>query len=231
MWKAQRFGRPIRKEPEKRTEMKERDSILDRDTSTPHEKGFGLKHLLPALTRTGHLDVAYQLLTNTTYPSWGYSIRNRATTIWERWDSWTEEHGFKNSRMNSFCHYALGSVGEWLFDTVAGIASEGPGYRRIVIRPRPGGGLTWVKANHRSIRGMIAVHWEVLSNGFRLAVGIPANTTARVYVPARGDEVTEGGRPAAEAEGVAIEGREEGAQVYRVGSGDYVFESAYRPAE
>jgi alpha-L-rhamnosidase len=185
--------------------------------------GFvGVRHLLPALTRTGHLDVAYRLLTSTTYPSWGYSIANGATTVWERWDSWTRERGFKNSAMNSFCHYAFGSVCEWLFDTVAGIDTDGPGFRRIIIRPRPGGGLTWVKAGYQSIRGPIRVHWEVLPGGFRLTVAIPANTTAAVHVPCQD-------RASAEGEGVVYEGMTAGAAVFRVPSGEYVFQSEWNP--
>jgi alpha-L-rhamnosidase len=188
--------------------------------------GFvGLEHLLPALTRTGHLEVAYRLLTDTSYPSWGYSIRNGATTIWERWDSWTEEKGFKNSRMNSFCHYAPGSVCAWLFDTVAGIDTEGPGFNKIVIRPRPGGGLTWVKASYHGQHGPIRVHWEVLPEAFRLNVEIPTNTTAAVHIAAAEEDVREGGRPARAAEGVRYQGRADGCAVYQVGSGTYAFEA------
>lgn len=205
-------------------------NLIERIEAKDHHlsTGFiGLKHLLPALTRTGHTEAAYHLLTNTSYPSWGYSIKNGATTIWERWDSWTEEKGFKNSRMNSFCHYALGSVCEWLFHAVAGIDTEGPGYQRITIRPRPGGGLTHVRASYRSIRGMIAVHWELLQRVFRLRIRIPANTTATVHIPADKDEVSESGRPAKNAEGVFYRGREDGVAVYQVGSGNYLFESTY----
>jgi len=71
----------------------------------------GVGYLCPALTETGRVDVAYQLLNNETYPSWGYTIRNGATTLWERWDGWTEEKGFQSPNMNSFNHYSLGSVG------------------------------------------------------------------------------------------------------------------------
>lgn len=190
--------------------------------------GFvGLKHLLPALTRIGRLDVAYRILTDTQYPSWGYSIKNGATTIWERWDSWTEEKGFKNHRMNSFCHYALGSVCEWLFDTVAGIDTDGPGFKTILIRPRPGGGLTYVKAAYRSIQGRIAAHWEHQRGVFRLSVEIPPNTTATIEVPTD-DKVCEGGGRAEDAKGVSYEGRGKRAAVFRVGSGQYVFESTFQ---
>ena len=98
--------------------------------------GFvGVGYLCPVLTEAGYTDVAYRLLENETYPSWGYTIKNGATTIWERWDGWTEENGFQSPNMNSFNHYSLGSVGEWLYRYVAGIDFGAPGYGRIVIRP------------------------------------------------------------------------------------------------
>lgn len=189
--------------------------------------GFvGTRPLLPVLTRFGRNDVAYRLLLQDTFPSWLYPVKHGATTIWERWDSWTEERGFQDPGMNSFNHYAFGSVGEWLFSTAAGIDTEGPGFKRILIRPRPGGGLTYVKARYNSIRGPIVSEWKVEGDQFHLNVTIPVNTTATVYVPARNAaEITEGGRPASEAEGVEFLRREEGAVVYRVGSGHYAFVS------
>nr|MDQ3604118.1 family 78 glycoside hydrolase catalytic domain [Actinomycetota bacterium] len=97
--------------------------------------GFaGVGYLCPVLTEAGYADVAYRLLENETYPSWGYTVKNGATTIWERWDGWTEENGFQSPNMNSFNHYSLGSVGEWLYRYVAGIDQDpgGTGYERIL---------------------------------------------------------------------------------------------------
>ena len=118
--------------------------------------GFvGVGYLNPTLTETGHTDVAYRLLNNDTFPSWGYSIKHGATTIWERWDGWTEEKGFQDVGMNSFNHYSLGSVGEWMMESVAGIALDPkvPGYKHILLHPRPGGGLTYAKATYQSLFG------------------------------------------------------------------------------
>jgi len=189
--------------------------------------GFvGLRLLLPTLTQAGHLDIAYRLLTNDTFPSWGYSIKNGATTIWERWDGWTEQKGFQTPGMNSFNHYAFGSVGEWLFGTVAGIDTNGPGYKRIHIAPRPGGGLTYATASYKSIHGKIATHWKLKGDVLKLDVTIPANTTATVYVPASSaDSVTESGRPADQAEGVEFIRAEDGLAVFRIASGKYHFVS------
>jgi len=188
--------------------------------------GFvGLSYLLPTLTETGHLDVAYRLLANDTFPSWGYSIKNGATTIWERWDGWTEEKGFQDPGMNSFNHYSFGSVGRWLFNTVAGIDTDGPGYKQIIIRPMPGG-ITNAKASYNSINGKIVCDWRLENGMFKLNVTIPANTTATVYIPAKNvKNITESGRPAINAEGVRFLKIKQGTAVFVIGSGGYQFVS------
>lgn len=189
--------------------------------------GFvGLSYLVPTLTQTGHLDIAYRLLNNDTFPSWGYSIKNGATTIWERWDGWTEEKGFQTPGMNSFNHYAFGSIGRWLLGTVAGIETDGPGYKQIIIRPMPGGGMDYARASYKSIHGKIVSDWRIKGSTFTLNVTIPANTTATVYVPAEDIEsVTEGGRPAAKAGAVSLLRMENNRAVFAVGSGQYRFVS------
>jgi alpha-L-rhamnosidase len=187
--------------------------------------GFvGLSYLVPTLADTGYLDAAYRLLNNDTFPSWGYSIKNGATTIWERWDGWTEEKGFQTPSMNSFNHYAFGSIGRWLFGSVAGVDTDGPGYRRIVIHPRPGGGLEYAKASYKSINGKIVSDWRIKGDTFTLNAAIPANTTATVYIPTKNIEsVTEGGRPASEAEHVDFLRMDDDNAVFEVGSGNYRF--------
>src|SRR5690606_28723320 len=107
----------------------------------------GIKYLLLSLSRYGREDIVHRLLLQETYPSWLHMIRNGATTIWERWDGYTEEHGFQNPEMNSFNHYALGTVGEWLYQHAAGIQllPDAPGYRNFAVRPVVGGGLEWVR--------------------------------------------------------------------------------------
>jgi alpha-L-rhamnosidase len=189
--------------------------------------GFvGVGYLCPALTEAGRTDVAYRLLGNETYPSWGYTIKNGATTIWERWDGWTEENGFQSPNMNSFNHYSLGAVGEWLYRYVAGIDLDRqyPGYERVIIHPHPGGDLTWARGVYDSVRGRILSAWQLADGEFRLKVRIPANTTATVHVPAAdGSQVTEGGEPAERAEGVNLLHVEDGAAIFTVGSGEYDF--------
>jgi alpha-L-rhamnosidase len=185
--------------------------------------GFaGVGYLCPVLTEAGYTDVAYRLLGNETYPSWGYTIKNGATTIWERWDGWTEA-GFQSPNMNSFNHYSLGSVGEWLYRYVAGIDLGAPGFGRIVIRPRPGGNLTHASGEYDSVRGRISSSWKIEDDRFVLETLIPPNTTATVHVPST-DDVSEGGRPVDEADGVEFLRAGEGETVLSVGSGRYEFE-------
>ena len=190
--------------------------------------GFvGLGHLLPTLTEIGRNDVAYRLLNNDTFPSWGYSIKQGATTIWERWDGWTEDKGFQDPGMNSFNHYSFGSVGKWLFSTVAGIDTEGSGFKHIIIKPQPGGNFTYATATYDSINGPIATDWKLDNNKFKLNVTIPANTTATVYIPTKSpDAVTESGKKIEDAESVKFIKMEAGNAVYTIGSGNYTFETA-----
>ena len=189
--------------------------------------GFvGVGYLCPVLTEAGHSDVAYRLLGNETYPSWGYTIRNGATTIWERWDGWTEENGFQSPNMNSFNHYSLGSVGEWLYRYVAGIDldPQTAGYGRIVIHPRPGGGLRYARGEYDSVRGKIVSAWSIEGERFNLGITIPPNTTATVHVPAEdGAGISESGKPVEQAEGVKVLRMDEDGIILAVGSGDYEF--------
>ncbi len=210
--------------------------------------GFvGTKDLMGTLTRFGRTDVAYQLFHNDTFPSWGFSIRQGATSIWERWDGWTPEKGFQDPGMNSFAHYSFGAVCEWMFKTIGGIDTDGPAYERIIIRPQPGGRLSWAKTTYNSIHGPIASAWRIMpaagssqitvpssqrtdnrqlstANSLRLYVAIPANTTATVYIPTKdAGRIVEGNKPAAQAQGVRLLGTENGAAIFEVVSGTYHF--------
>ena len=199
------------------------DNIRSRDHHLA--TGFiGTGLLMPVLAQTGNQQVAYRLLLTETYPSWGYSIKHGATSIWERWDGWTAEKGFQDPGMNSFAHYSFGAVARWLFQSVAGIDTDGPGFKRLRIHPQPGPGVSWVKASYRSLHGLIATEWKTGADGFTLGLTIPANTAATVYVPAGSpNQVTEGGQPASDARGVKFLRVEPGLVVYEVGAGQYQF--------
>jgi alpha-L-rhamnosidase len=182
--------------------------------------GFlGVKLMLPTLTDNGRLDLAYELLTNRKYPSWGYEIDQGATTIWERWNGYTIEDGFGNPSMNSYNHYAFGSVGEWLFTAVGGIDTDGPGFDKIIIRPRPGPGITEAKTSYESIHGPITTAWNVSGGEFHLDLTIPANTTATVYIPNPDAKAV---RPGITT-GVSFLRSDPDASVWRVDSGSYTF--------
>jgi len=180
--------------------------------------GFiGTTFLMPALTAAGRGDVAYRLLLQKTYPSWLYPVTQGATTIWERWDGWLPDKGFQDPGMNSFNHYAFGAIGEWLFQSVAGINFSRPGFSEITIKPVIGEGLTYAKATYQSIRGEIRCGWAVKDGELTLDVSIPANTTATIYVPTSDvASVRETGKPVGAKE-------EDGCLVVDVGSGTYRF--------
>ncbi len=159
--------------------------------------GFiGISHLNPQLTLAGRADVAYRLLLQDTYPSWLYPVKHGATTIWERWNGWTHEEGFFNPHMNSFNHYSLGSVGEWLFRHVAGIEldPEVPGYRRFILQPFIQSGLDYATGTLRTQHGEIRSVWSRMGERLTWTFTVPPNTRARVRVPSE---------PATEVEGAA----------------------------
>ena len=165
--------------------------------------GFvGVGYLCPVLTDAGYADVAYRLLLNETFPSWGYSIKHGATTIWERWDGWTADKGFQDVGMNSFNHYSLGSVGEWLQRYVAGIDTDParPGYAHLLLRPHPSRRLPSVRASFESLHGRIASEWRLDGDTFTWNVTVPANVTATATLP--------------------------DGTVHEIGSGDYQFTSS-----
>jgi alpha-L-rhamnosidase len=192
--------------------------------------GFiGTKSLMHALSRIGRQDVAFRLLHTDSFPSWGFSIKHGATSIWERWDGWTPDKGFQDPGMNSFAHYSFGAVYQWMVENIGGIRSDGPAYKHIVIEPRLDPNLSWAKTSYKSIRGEIASNWTRNDGTLTLEVTIPANTTATIVLPtSTPGEITESGRPLADAEAVRLQRTEDGRAVIEVGSGTYRFVSSLR---
>jgi alpha-L-rhamnosidase len=180
--------------------------------------GFlGTPWLLDALADGDRLDVAYALLLRDTYPSWLFPVVHAdATTIWERWDSWSEARGFADEGMTSFNHYAYGAVGDFLHRVVGGLAPAEPGYRRITVRPRPGGGIDSAAARLHTGYGPASVRWR--AQPYRLEVVVPPNTSADVHLPA-GVTPPPGDEPGVRS--VTPDG--DGGAVVWVGSGSYVF--------
>ncbi len=178
--------------------------------------GFlGTPFLLFVLEEHGRPDVAYRLLLNDTYPSWGYMVKKGATTWWERWNGDTGDPA-----MNSYNHYAFGSVMAWVYRRVAGIDTDvtGVGFHHLVIRPHVDARLGKVHAEYDSAYGLVSTDWTRGTDGaLELSVHTPANTTASVYLPgAASSKVTQDGK--------SLDARYEGdAFVTSVGSGTYRF--------
>jgi len=179
--------------------------------------GFlGTPFLLFTLADHGRSDLAYRLLLNDTYPSWGYMLSKGATTWWERWNGDTGDPS-----MNSYNHYAFGSVIAWVYRYAAGIDTtpDSPGFKEIVVHPHLDARMTAARAEYESIYGKIVSDWKGTGVGpFSLKVTIPANTAARIVLPAiPGAQLAEDGHP--------IEAQaENGSYVVKIGSGSYSFE-------
>ena len=182
--------------------------------------GFlGTPYLCHVLTRFGYNDVGYKLLLQETYPSWLYPVKMGATTIWERWDGQKPDSTFQTPGMNSFNHYAYGAIGDWMYRVMAGIDTDpaGPGYKKIIIRPHPGGGLTKADATLQTYYGQVRSAWTINNDQLNWQVEIPANTRATLYIPVKeGGSVKEGN---AEVQGT----NENGYRVVETGSGRYTY--------
>ncbi len=147
--------------------------------------GFlGTPLLAPVLHRFGQTDLMYSILFKDTYPGWFYSINQGATTMWERWNSYSHENGFGDESMNSFNHYAYGAIGQWMYEGIAGISALEPGYKKILIAPTPGEPLDYASAEYTSVYGKISSTWKMAETGLELKVTIPPNTTAKIIIPA-----------------------------------------------
>ena len=186
--------------------------------------GFlGTPYLMLELSNSGHSDVAYSLLFNKTYPSWGYMIEHGATTMWERWNG---DQMMGDPSMNSYNHYAYGAVAEWLYRYAAGIDedAEDPGFHRIVMHPQFNRDLGEASATYESGYGPIRSAWKAGGGTVSWDVEVPANTTALLYFP--GDataKITEGGKDVRQADGVSFVLRDPRKAVYAVGAGKYSF--------
>ena len=176
--------------------------------------GFvGAPYLPHVFSQNGRADIAYSLLKQTTWPSWLYSVTQGATTIWERWDGWTEENGFQSDEMNSFNHYAYGSIGAWLYNTVAGIEIDPvqPAYKHILLQPLPGGDFTQAEGEIETPYGAVRSAWSLKDGEFTWEIVVPPNTSATATLP----DVAKG---AVKLNGEHAEGRE-----FELLAGEYFF--------
>ena len=189
--------------------------------------GFlGSPYLCLALSANGRSDVAYKLLLQTDFPSWLYQVTKGATTIWEHWGGIKPDGSFWSKDMNSFNHYAYGSIGDWLYRVAAGleIDASAPAYRRNLIRPQPNRALSWAQASHETPYGTLRSRWQMTEGEMRIELTIPANTTAAVLLPYAGlAGLTESGLPAQELPALAAMQATAAGVAIELGSGSYSF--------
>ncbi len=186
--------------------------------------GFlGTPYLMIELSNSGHSDVAYRLLLQTTYPSWGYMIDHGATTMWERWNG---DQMMGDPSMNSYNHYAYGAVAEWLYRYAAGIdeTAEDPGFHRLVLHPQFDATLGAARATYDSPYGAVTSNWKADGNTISWDVIIPSNTTGLLYFP--GDVTTailEDGKDIRQSTGISFVARDGRSAIYQAGAGSYRF--------
>jgi alpha-L-rhamnosidase len=155
--------------------------------------GFvGTPYISHVLSDYGLHEIAGKLILQEDFPSWLYAVKKGATTIWERWNSMLADGSFDESGMNSFNHYAYGSIGDWLYQKVAGIQLIEPGYKKIKIAPKFVKGITFAKATFDSMYGLIASSWVCENGRIIIDVTIPANTTAILELPEWNDTIEVG---------------------------------------
>lgn len=206
-------------EPLRSLAAKRLDELVITNKHHPTTGFWSSIELLLALSDAGYNADAAEMLDQHGKPSWGYMAEYN-TTFWEAFDA--------NTQNLSLNHWTHSAVNEWLWRNVAGLNpdEQHPGYQSFTIRPRPTKEVTWCQASYDSIRGTISSDWKRVGNKFTLAVSIPANTTATVFIPTTGsDLVTESGQPAFQSKGVTLLRSDAGTMVYRVLSGRYQFQS------
>lgn len=187
------------------------------------QTGFlGTPLLCNVLSNFGHNDIAYRLYTQTEYPSWLFPVKQGATTMWERWNSYTIKEGFGDVNMNSFNHYAYGAIEEWIMSHNLGIQRDEnrPGYKHILMQPKIDDTFSFVKGGFRSVYGDIASAWEIKPSGTEIEFTIPANTTATFTLPVSSMDnlkLKKGKK------GVSSKSFDDGKAVYELKSGTYKF--------
>lgn len=195
--------------------------------------GFlGTPYLCHVLTRFGHTDMAYKLLLQETYPSWLYPVKMGATTIWERWDGIKTDGTFQTTSMNSFNHYAYGAIGDWMYKVISGINASAPGYKTILVAPKPGGGFTSASAGLETLYGKIQSKWNIKDGKFILDVAIPANTAAKIVLPRAALQAVTNGKNDIYKDKTLKEVNKSGNDVeILAGSGSYHFEYPFSTTE
>ncbi|WP_397445696.1 family 78 glycoside hydrolase catalytic domain [Polaribacter sp. R77954] len=168
------------------TKVKAQKHLLETIKNADNHLGTGFlgTPILPkVLDDMGEIELMYTILFKETYPSWFYSINQGATTMWERWNSFSKESGYNPQSMNSLNHYAYGAVGQWMYERIAGLSALEPGYKKIRIAPIPNQPLTSASASVNTPYGKASSSWKIENSVFYLEATIPPNTTADIYLP------------------------------------------------
>ncbi|WP_298763441.1 family 78 glycoside hydrolase catalytic domain [uncultured Polaribacter sp.] len=168
------------------TKIKAQKHLLETIKNADNHLGTGFlgTPILPkVLDDMGEIELMYKILFKETYPSWFYSINQGATTMWERWNSYSKADGYNPQSMNSLNHYAYGAVGQWMYERIAGLSSLEPGYKKIKIAPIPNQPLTAAEASVNTPYGKASSSWKIENNVFYLEATIPPNTTAEIHLP------------------------------------------------
>ena len=192
--------------------------------------GFiGTASLNHALSENGQHQTAYRLLQQTSYPSWLYSVKNGATTIWERLNSFTQQDGFGgNNSMNSFNHYSFGAVAAWMYNYSLGIQRdpEHPGFKHFILQPTPDpdGKMKWAKGYYDSMYGRIKSEWRLVDDGCIYLTTVPPNTTATLLLLTdTAKNISENGKRIKKVEGIEQLPGQNGQIKLKLSSGSYSF--------
>jgi alpha-L-rhamnosidase len=187
---------------------------------------IGTQWQMQVLTEIGHPEVAYRIATRTSRPSWGYMIGNGATTIWERWDTDTQDGGMNGESQKILS----GNFEAWCYQTLGGINydPERPGFKHVILRPHPVGDLNWVRASHVSVYGKIVSDWKLEDGKLHWRIVVPPNTTATAYIPTTSlNHVLESGKPVDRQPGIQVLDSMRDAALVKLGSGTYEFTAPF----
>ncbi|WP_248722483.1 alpha-L-rhamnosidase [Seonamhaeicola sp. ML3] len=210
--------------PEIKEKVQERLLVTIKKADNHLRTGFLGTPILPkVLDDMGEIDLMYDILFKETYPSWFYSINQGATTMWERWNSYSIEEGYNPQPMNSLNHYAYGAIGQWMYERIAGLSSLEPGYKKIKIAPVPNTKyVTSASASLQTAYGEATSAWEIEKDSFTLQVVIPPNTNGTIKIP-------NGFTKSILINGEPLNGNyqntSEGTVTIQVTSGSYIFQS------
>ncbi|MCP4313623.1 MAG: family 78 glycoside hydrolase catalytic domain [Bacteroidetes bacterium] len=186
--------------------------------------------LMKELIKRGYIEKAFNLLETKEFPSWGYSIEQGATSMWERWDAYVKGRGFQDARMNSFNHYSFGAIGEMLYENILGIQpdNDSPGFKHFILKPLPGGTLTRAEGSYHSMSGKIEAAWELENGRFEYRFTIPPNTSSTVHIPCKsiGNAWLDGKKLSDALEPGQAEFKD-GYAIFKLQSGSYLAASDY----